>query len=368
MVQSASQLEYRAYRGRGRAGLLFNNFADRVLTRVNSAGQAAQVTNITVTAANAQTYTINVDGLTVSFLSDASATVAEILEGLRAALVADAIIFGILTPTIDGTTLVLTGRANGFAFNVSASATGAGAITVTTATSASDANFLGFGLGVIRDTNNARGVVVPSSGLIARAVELTPLAVNNATYSVGVKLGTGVEYVAQFTADGTATAEEIAVGLAAQLNALLPADTVLAGNTVGVLELTAEVAGQDFEYSLGSNNNGATWTVTSDNRSEFTSIDRALIGVTGLEDSHSARTIGDDDAGYEPNADVSVMVEGLLLVDADNASIGDPVYIGTSSTEAGQFFNASGTGRLLLGDRFYWVDPSISGRAILGVR
>lgn len=367
-LSTAGQFNYDANRLRQRAGLRYNDQADRIFSYVNGAGASDQVITITPTAANEQTYTLTIAGISVSFLSDASATALEISQGLQAAIQADAILYGIVEPTISTNDLVLTVLQAGDTVEVTGSATGGGSLAIV-AGSASEADRLAFGVGVVRDFNIARGVQVASSAnLIARQVDLTPAAVNDAIYIVSVSVA-GSTYDAQFTADGTATAAEIVDGLVAILNGLLPANTVVASNDSDNLRLLAEVAGQGFEFSAGSNNSGATWTVAADNDAPAADVLRGLIGVSILTDAVESQTVGESDANYPPGYNVGVLREGLICVEASGVSdSSESVYLGTASGEEGLFFPAAGTGRIDVSSRFEWHEPSLRGFAILYVR
>ena len=378
-LRTAGQFDYFANRGRARAGVLNNSFADRVLSYVNAFGAVREVHTVTVTAANSATYSLTLNGITVSYVSDASATVAEILIGLRDRIRGAAGVVG--NPTFNAfvnvgllpnatapTSLTLTTKRFGDSADISGTAS-AGSITVADTTPGSNASALLPGVGVVADPLVDRGVrVVSAAALVQRQVDLTPSPVDNAVYSVEVAVA-GSRYLAQFTADGSATAAEIVDGLVLVLDGILPANTVAASNDSDNLRLQAEVAGLGFSYAIGSNDAGATWAVASDNNSKLTDVERALLGVSGLTDGYEAVNIGQSDLAYPPGGNVNVLRAGVVIVDAsDVTSDSESVFIGTGSGEEGLFFASAGAGRIALSDRFEWYARSINNRAVLYIR
>jgi len=373
-IRTAGQFEYFANRGRQRAGLMYNDSADRIFSYVNGSGQVQQVHTITATSgSDVSVYVVTIAGISARYTSAAGNTANDIAAGIAAAIQRDAVLNGIVDSSASTNTVVLTTLLAGDDLDIDVSvSSGTGSLAIVQTTAPSDSASLPFGRGVIGDPSVDRGVRLPlAANLIARQVDLTPTAVNNAIYTITIDVA-GASYPVQFTAGGSATAAEIVDGLVAIINRILPANTVLAANDSDNLRLTAEVAGQGFEYAAGSNNSGATWAVAADNNARNADINSALLGVSGLTDSVEALTIGSDDAAYPSQFgyNVNVLREGLLAVEASGVTAAsEDVYVGTSATEAGMFFPVAGTGRLLLDPkRFEWYLGSLDGAAILYVR
>lgn len=106
-----------------------------VLGRYNDAAWVAQVTTVTITAAAEGVWTLTINGQSVTYTTDGSATIQEIRDGLDAAV--DAATWGILDPTTgtvstDG--LTLTSPTPGAAFTVTLAAPGVGTATIVTGT------------------------------------------------------------------------------------------------------------------------------------------------------------------------------------------------------------------------------------------
>lgn len=108
---------------------------------LGNAARVAQVNTVTPTAVNSETYTITINGKSVSYTADASATVAEITAGLVAAFAAcTEPEFQEITAT-DGTTLVtLTAKSAGTPFTQTSSATNTATLVTATTTASSGPN------------------------------------------------------------------------------------------------------------------------------------------------------------------------------------------------------------------------------------
>jgi hypothetical protein len=183
-----------------------------------NAKNVAQVNTITPTAQNSETYTVTINGKTVSYLSDASATVAEITAGLVSALSASTAPpeFAEVTWT-DSTTLVTaTAVTAGKPFTQTSSATGAATlVTVTTTANKSsndwnDAdNWSPTGVPVSTDDVFLENIAVSILyGLAQSAVTLTSLNIAASfTGMIGLPKHTGLyyEYRADYLAIGATT-------------------------------------------------------------------------------------------------------------------------------------------------------------------
>lgn len=72
----------------------------------------SQVVVLTPTAVNLATYSLTMNGVTVTFTADSSATAAEVCTGIAAAVTAQAAFTGVVSATAGATTVTLTGAAN----------------------------------------------------------------------------------------------------------------------------------------------------------------------------------------------------------------------------------------------------------------
>lgn len=367
-----SQLIYRSNSAAGVPGQPYDD-TGQVVTATNQAPQAAQIETVTIDAAdNSTTYSLLFfDGaIEVEFTSDASATTAEIVAGLVAAINGEALLSGIVVAAGADPDAIITARNGGIGFQVALGQNAASMTLVQTQANAL-ADPVPFGRAVIDDGQGAQGSrlgrLAAAGSLTARQVDLTPAAVNNATYHADVTIedgGIAQTYHAEFLADGTATAAEIVDGLVAVLNGLLPAETVLAANNSDNLRLTSELAGKDFSYSVGSDAAAATWTVAADNQSRLTDINEAILGLS--EVSHinekpvpAVGQIADQDAVYGPNTPMSVREDGRTWTrpEALPAVLTSPVFVRLAADgdldELGGFTATAGAGLARL-KRAHW--------------
>lgn len=156
-----------------------------------------QVDTFTPTASNSQTYTITINGKSVSYTADSGTTVQEICEGLQAALAASTIPeFAEITWTENDSVVTGTGPDDGTPFTATSSATGAGALAQSTVTAAVGpnrvvaANFVGAALPTNGDTlviqDSSSSLNYSLSALSAVTVDLLNIL---ADFSEGGEIG-----------------------------------------------------------------------------------------------------------------------------------------------------------------------------------
>lgn len=153
-------------------GQLFDSFPHDIITLSNSAAAVKQVDTIAPgTAANSTAYTVDVDGTSISYTSDADATAAEIQAGLLAALKASPLIYRKVIPTAGGSnTVVLTARTAGTSGRFTTTLSGGGTgYALTNTTAAADPAVIPFG----RAVTTASGEPATSCKLIAAALSST---------------------------------------------------------------------------------------------------------------------------------------------------------------------------------------------------
>ena len=131
-------------------GLIVDAAPHDIIPLANSAGAVKQVATITVgTAADNTTYSLMVDGQTVSINSGTSATATTIRDALVAAIKQSPLVYGKVIPTTGSGTVILTARIAGTAgsFTPAISNGGTGyALAATTA--AADPALIAFGKGL----------------------------------------------------------------------------------------------------------------------------------------------------------------------------------------------------------------------------
>lgn len=296
-------LDYPSTSVPGVAGQLADTSNRDVVSRVNDSPRTAQVSTVTVdNVVNSTEYSFTANGVEVAYTSDGSATNAEIVAGLKAALEAEPLLSGrILAVATSATVLTLTERvagSGGFAISDSDDN-----LTTATTTAADEADPIGFGLAVIGDTRGRTCKAPAAAGITARSVVITPTAVNSAVYTVNI-VHNGVSRGYSYTADGSATAQEIVEGLATAINAGMPANSVVATENDATLTLTAEVKGEDFAVVLGPNLAQAAFAGQT--------LADVFAGVTLL--SHAETN---ESEGYPGGATCAVIRKGRVFVETE---------------------------------------------------
>lgn len=358
-----AQLEYNVTREAGRKGQLADNGFHDILSRINDAPRAAQIESIAVTAVNDTDYALTIDGVLFEFTSDSSATADEIIDGFVALINADPLINPRVVASNDpgGDNLILTARTGGIGFEYSDDDAN---LAQTTTQADADADPVDFGALVVQDATEDRAAqLAASSVLTAKSFTLVPAEVNDATYYVTVTVD-GVGYFAAFTADASATVQEIVEGLQAVLAGILPSSVAATEDNVSLI-LTAAQAGQGFTVSVGSDAATATWTVTE----AGDDLNLVALGVAVREHSHEEIAQNDGDQ-YPAGSDMSVLRDGRIIVETEESvSPSNDVYVGLSAAEAGKWRGSAATGYVKLdASRARWSENLSDDLAVLQVR
>lgn len=355
--QQAGDVRGRALQGA--IGQLVNSsHLTRLTTALNEDPQAVQIDDVTPVAANDATYTVTVNGVSASFTADGSAAVAEITAGLLLAINAEPLIRGVVVPTDEATKLTLTGLTEGLAYTLAVSST-AGSIAIAPVQAAAAADAVPFGrlvvdAGLSPYGNDQLGKLAKSTGFTAQTVVQTITFVASAIYLVTIRDEAGTVIAQGETAADTNTATTTAA-IAATMNGLLPADSVLAADNPTDVTFTAELAGREFSVEVGTNEagqvGGAIGAQTSD-ASTATSVNRAAIGLTMFSSNDPTPTIGGTAGEYGPNAGMRVLqgANSMWVESAEAPSMGDPVFVELDGTgdDAGKLFTTDSATRVLL--------------------
>ena len=324
---------------------------------LSAGGGSKKVSTIVVdTAANDTAYTYLCNGGTVTFTSDPSGTKLEIAAGLanaHNALAASASAAFAVSDGVD--TVTITGREVDDDFSISESD---GNLTLATPTAASEGSPIPFGIGVQLTALGTCGL--PSLGT-AKVMTATPVAVNDATYTMNITVDAdddGIEetYSFSFLADASATIAEIVTGLTTAGNLAMPANSILLTDSTTTLTITSEIAGKDFEATgfgdLGAVVNMATTQASVRDMFQGISMKTQRIETTAA-----------GVAQYAADDTVDVLANGEIwaLLDAGQAPIaGDSVFcraIAGASEQVGAFRTDSDGGDAFLIPGFYWTRP-----------
>jgi flagellin len=234
----------------------------------------AQVSELTITAANEATYNVKVGDTAVSFTSDADATVEEVYAGIKAAIEADATANAAVTvqsqSSATDATMKLTSNTNNIAVNISTADQ-----TVANATAATVTNTAGVN-GVAQTGTFAFNVFAGADG-------------DTASISIG-----GTEYevnAASLDAGG------VAIG-----------DTATAAKVTEALKVIIDAANTGFTLDIATTSGSVALTA------DPIVANVALIGETNVDGSTSAAITA------------SGVVAGVAAVTEDNeTTIGTPV-------------------------------------------
>lgn len=311
---------------------------------VNESPAAAQVSTITVDTATASTlYTVTINGSVSSYTSAASGdTTTTIALALANAIKDNPAASAYVTVSPAVAVITATARLKGDTVTITASAL----CTVATTTAAASSEAVGFGRGVL-----LAGYVSDEADRLATNAKATLLTAQvvtlDYTYDAGAILditvvdkhsGKTIASVSYTLATDKATSSAAIVVL---LNALLPASSVIASGT-GTIILTAEVAGFEFDATIGGDSATLAPSVTyTTGPSVSTSVLRALAGVTMFNSAIAASAITDLTASYPGSGVMAVMNEGSIWVEnAETIVQGSTVYIDVGTTNYGKFYQA----------------------------
>lgn len=315
------------------------------IRRYLNANRVADVWTVTVSGvANSTVYTISINGISLSYTSDGSAANTEIVAGLVDA-VNDSVLSGmVLAASTGATTLTLTSLQPGEALDVTENDSN---LTLAHTTTASNATALSAGL-IVSRTADGLGCAVPAvTAAVAQISTLTyGTAVNSVRYSATVTMrgGTysGLPYLGEFTADGSATMQEIVEGIAADLNGKLPASTVAVTEDNSVLTFTSEVAGVAFAVDGNCADPAVTVTIATTTANVVGVFTYPLVGAVQYPAMKASGQVLADEV-----ANIIAVAEEMFLT-AENApsALTDTVYIrGTAGPLASQV-----AGRIRFGD------------------
>lgn len=359
--QQANDVRTRARQG-SLGAPVFATPLGRRLTVLNDDPQAVQINTATPTAVNDAVYTLTVDGVSVAFTADGSATVAEITAGVAALAEAEPLIRGKFNIIATAFTVNLIGLNPGVVSVVEASST-AGTFVIALVQAAATADPVGFARLVIDDGSpddavDLVGRLAKSASLVAQVATANMIFVASATYLVTVKDETGTIIAQGETAADTNDADT-ATAIAATMNGLLPANSVLAAGGATFVTFTAELAGRQFSVEMGTNEAGQAGgalgaVVATTGPDNTTSVNLAALGVSMFSEIDPTTTIGGTEGQYAANAGMVVMASGnAIYVERPTTPVatrGAAVFVeldGTGS-DAGKFFTADSATRVRL--------------------
>lgn len=336
------------------------------ITGSNEDPQAKQVTTIAVPGApdNSTLYSITIDGISVaSFTTDASATQAELSEGLNAAFNATPGTRAKAEATQVTATITLTGVWPGIAFvatvNSADTTNDLGAPTTTTTATAAD--LVEFGLvmatdGFVTDEGNPRAFVPQTTHFTAQVITFTYAAVD-----AGDEVFAEIQFEGRRFAESTTFDTSLTITLAALVTALdviLDAAfgaglSILLASDATTITMTADVAGADFDAVSSVSDTGTVVKAYTTGPSRATSLRRSMIGISVRRLDVENQTIDGDDPAYRANEGVEIARRANVGIveraTTETWAFGDEVYVSLATATKGKMFNAAGTDRVWLG-------------------
>jgi hypothetical protein len=232
-------------------------------------------------------------------------------------------------------------------------------MTLATTTAAAEASVTAPGIlcaALSADSDN-----VPVGGAAKSSLLTAQVDTYTVTYDASVALIVGVTVDGQPYQAEHAMATDLATSLtaaAAAINALLPANSVLASATATTLVFTSEVAGKPFVSSVGfgpGRDTGAAVKVS--NAGITTDITQAAAGVSVFRWDEEAATVGDSTYTIAGLAGVEILTDGEIWVaSSESVAFGDAVYVELGSSNSGQFYKTASATRVKLpADKFAWM-------------
>ncbi len=336
-----------------------------MLALVASLPAAAQVTTIQATTAHSSSdYTVNLgDDVSVTVTTDSSGTAGELATLINAAINADPMAYSLFTAELTASdTVTITAKRPGETYTVSASGTYSSDLSISDTTSADEADTVPFGRAVIAtglsdDGIEETGGLPKAAALTARVMNLAVVYAANEIYQASITVA-GKTY--NFNCPADTDSATTATRLAAIINDRMPAGVTVDAtvDTANVI-LTAEIAGLWFEVTVSTSSTTETRLVLT-TTTEGSDLFKLLRGVSAETYANQALVSGSSIGEYQANETVRVQAEGLIWVEnSQTISQNDPVYIDVGATNAGKFYNSSGSNRILWpGAR--WVRPGRS--------
>lgn len=337
---------------------------------LNAYPQAVQITTVTVAnIGDDLAVIITINGIDVEIDTGTGADAAAIGADLAEAINAEPLVRAVVAATFDTATLTLTALNPGIEFEVSiANDPNAALSAVATTQEAATAAPIPFGRAVVFNAYNGgnagntlgeteRLVMLPlAAAFTAQVIHVTPTFVDTAEFTISLYEIRGDERVFVRSATSTsATSVAVTVdNMVTAVNAVMPANSVVATDGTTHLILTAEVPGTEWDVVVHATTMGAsapTATVTySVGPSNSTSLIRAWEGVSLYSRAQEAATLASDEGQYAANAGVHYAIRGVVWVESDEAvTRGGTVYVETvAGATNGRFYAASSATRIAL--------------------
>lgn len=327
---------------------------------INSDPQADELYTLVIdTATDDEDYGVNLTDpslVSITIDSGTGSTTTTVAAAIAAAWNAAPQARGIAVAVAVTTTVTFTAVYPGVAF-VMEEDENAGKMTLTNTTDAAEADTVPFGRAMISvayqaDEADQLGILAKSSSLVAQVDTFTVIFEATEVYLIDITIegqAYKVHVPANTNSDTTATDIRTAV------NAIMPANSVIASGATDQVILTSELAGKGFVTDYGTQlSPDVNLVKDSSTNGVTTDFDQAFAGISTFSADTQQLAIDTESAEYAANAGVDVLQRGKIWVEnTESISLGDAVYVELGVTaDNGKFFAAASATR-------HRVDPKL---------
>lgn len=351
------QVNYSA--GTAFPGMALSRTSRSLRSGTNAAGLIAEAYTIQITSVSSVAYTLVItypDNSTDPrnfYKASGDSTAAQVAATLEASMEADPVVGSLFDISVSTDTLTLTARRKGIAYSLTMNLS-----TVTNTVDAADAGSMYPGRAVIRSAAGLQssGIMLNqrikhpvAADFTAQVRTATGASLTTADVITAIVRARGVEARASvvYASSNDATVSALASALDTKLNSVFGAGTGFTATAAsGVMTVAAEVAGENFDLEVGVTAGGTgTFVNTSDPaESASNSLPYAFLGISCNEGAE----VDSDGIPYFPKrSPIDYDTEADSYVSSSQSiSEGDAVYIGTSASESGKFFNSVSSTRV----------------------
>lgn len=318
------------------AGMVEGGMAKDARTLYNDLGNLPQIVDVAINVVDSTAYGFAINGVPVGYTSGVGATAAQIRDGLIASGRGNILFEGVVIFQPSGNNVRIIAHTPGVGFTYSEPVADANLTPTTVRANVAQAE-IPFGRAVCKRAGaTERSAHLPSAPT-AQVFTLTFTAVNSILYQLVFHGSNGLDYVAEYNSDGTATATEIRDGIQAAM--------VSMGIPITAVDLNADA------LTCTSNDPNVTWTVDEDPTASIAFAEtvapvlNVLQGV--VERVHSVVNAVNAGEGVAAGQAFSAVTKGRIWVEVEEAITADTdqVWIrhtaSGSNTALGRFRNDS---------------------------
>lgn len=316
--------------------------ARNIWTNTITASSASTAFSITIRDAVTNALLATVSGTSGSGTGSAAAFAADIVTAWQA----DEDASGLFSISRSTAALTVTARAAGKAYTIASSTSGVTSWVENTTEGVPSGIKPGrviFQSGSVHGQANVAAAA--AAQFTAQVKTFTVAGASGDSYTPVISYN-GQKYVGdavEFNTDAATTATD----LATEVNAIMPAETVIATTSTADLILTAEVEGAEFEAWIISAVSGEIAGVYTTGPSAATSLRRASPAVTLYQPGLPELTLNQGDGGYRAYDNVPRRYQGkVALYMSGTPTINQSLYVGMGSGDEGNLYTSLSTNRV----------------------